>query len=110
MTTHILIVHSAPLPGKQAQMEAWYRDTHLQEVLQLPGFVAARRYWLDDEVLPGTAPRHIAIFELETDDVTSTIKGLTDAFPRMVQPDAIDPQSLSQAVYRASGLSTDAPA
>ena len=38
-----LLVFSDPVAGREDEYHTWYTETHLPELLTLPGFVAARR-------------------------------------------------------------------
>jgi len=70
MTAYIQTVVTAPVVGREDEFNRWYEDTHLPEVLQVPGFVAGRRYALTG---PGAAdgPRFLAVYEIETDDLAA---------------------------------------
>ncbi|MCR2793456.1 hypothetical protein NQ156_10325 [Microbacterium sp. zg.Y625] len=66
MATSILVVHSRPVEGSEDQFNAWYSDVHLPEVLQVEGFVAARRFRFvpaAGEQPPGGLP-YLAIYEV----------------------------------------------
>jgi hypothetical protein len=47
----------------------WY-ERHVGEILETPGFVAARRYWLDpaSPERPGAEPRHLSLYLLDEPD------------------------------------------
>ena len=40
----LYVVQANPVAGKEREFEQWYDNQHLQDVIDLPGFVAARRY------------------------------------------------------------------
>lgn len=42
--TEILLALTNPVEGKDAEFREWYWGTHIPEILELPGFVAARPY------------------------------------------------------------------
>ena len=64
-----------PIEGEDATFNKWYDSTHVPEVLDVPGVVAAQRYDLaelkipDDEDLPAQLPppthRYLVIYELD---------------------------------------------
>ncbi|WP_106398792.1 DUF4286 family protein [Actinocorallia populi] len=75
MPKGIMVVQSSPSdPSREDEYNAWYTDTHLPEVLAVPGFVSARRY----KVLGGGPEGHtyLAVYELEADDLTAPVKEL----------------------------------
>ena len=66
----ILLVMSDATPGDDDAYNAWYDDVHLADVLNVPGFVAARRFAAVPSVhgeLP--AARYLAIYEIDADDL-----------------------------------------
>jgi len=72
----LLLVFSNPRsPEQRATFDRWYDETHLHEVLEVPGVVAATRYELDeDQMLPvdanGIEGRHfLAAYEIEARDL-----------------------------------------
>ncbi len=64
----VLITLSNPVAGREAEYLAWYRDQHLAEVTDLPGFAAATLFRLDEAQLDGfPASEHgfMCVYELE---------------------------------------------
>ena len=61
------LVLSIPPEGvTEDEYSSWY-DTHVAEILETPGFVAARRYWLASAV-PGRPPveyRHLVVYVMD---------------------------------------------
>jgi hypothetical protein len=66
MPHHVHLVMSVP-PDSVGESEYgdWY-ETHVSQILETPGFVRARRYWLDpaSPERPGVEHRHLAIYLL----------------------------------------------
>ena len=61
----LLLTLVNPVEGRDDEFRAWYWDTHVQEVLQLPGFLSARRLRLAEDPA-GAAPfRYATIYEVE---------------------------------------------
>jgi hypothetical protein len=68
---HLMCVMTVPAPGKEAEFERWYNEQHFQDLLDLPGLVAAQRYRLSP-VQPKAPPfpqTYLAMYELETDSL-----------------------------------------
>jgi hypothetical protein len=80
MPKAVLVVESQPSdPSREDEYLAWYRDTHIPEVLAVPGFVSATRYKL--RAAGGQAadlgdPRYVTIYEIEAEDVGQPVKEL----------------------------------
>ncbi|PXW24541.1 UNVERIFIED_CONTAM: hypothetical protein DES50_12513 [Williamsia faeni] len=74
MSTGVLFVESQPSsPDEISEFHTWYDDVHIPEILQVEGFISARRL----ESLDGTT--YIAIYEIDT-DVEAAKASLTAAF------------------------------
>jgi hypothetical protein len=67
-STHI-VLSIPPAAVDEATYDAWY-ERHVAEILETPGFVAARRYWLDpaSPVRPRAEFRHLSLYLLEEPD------------------------------------------
>lgn len=91
---YILNVSSRALPGREADYDRWYGETHVGEVLALPGFLSCRRYrQLDMDGQPtGTFVAH---YEVETSDPAALLQTLFAAAPTMQLTDALDPAGTS---------------
>lgn len=66
----IQVVFSSPLPGKDDEYNEWYDNTHVPEVLAIPGVLSAQRYDLRPLAREqGKTPefRYLAIYEMEGD-------------------------------------------
>jgi hypothetical protein len=102
MTAYIQTVVTAPVVGREDEFNRWYDDSHLPEVLQVPGFVAGRRYAL---TRPGSADgsRFLAIYEIETEDLAATLAALGAAAPTMTVSDAMDQPATLTEIYEVLG-------
>ncbi len=84
MAKALMIVASNPTaPEHEAAYNEWYTETHLDDVLKVAGFTAARRY-AHSEVRPmvGTEPSpfgYLAVYEIESDDLEQTARDLQAA-------------------------------
>lgn len=74
MPRGIFTVKSNPVKGREDEYHAWY-GRHIEEVLAIPGFVAARRYRLvgDDD---GNDGHYLAVYDLEADDLAGVVAEL----------------------------------
>ncbi|MBI1179522.1 MAG: hypothetical protein GC201_03125 [Alphaproteobacteria bacterium] len=100
MSDHLLVAISSAQPGREDEFNAWYETVHMGEVLNLPGFVGARRY---EPAQEGDEPaRYMAVYEIEGDaDVAmgalmDTVKG-----GGFTMSDSIDSSTVSMVLYRA---------
>src|ERR1041384_4847655 len=96
MAKHMFVVFTNPIEGQDDAYNAWYTDVHLQDVLQVPGIIAAQRFKLSDvQRDPPPIPwRYLALYEIETDDLNHTLAALREraGTSAMVISDAVAPQ------------------
>lgn len=83
MGNDVLIVLSNPIDEEHdAEFNDWYTNTHLPEVLQVPGIVSAQRFKLSPEQLPAdflqSKHSYLAIYEIDVPPSTA-FEGLMDA-------------------------------
>ena len=69
--TGLLMVWADVPADKEAEFNRWYNEEHLAERLAIPGFLNGARY----EAVKG-GPKHLAVYELDTDDVASAAAAL----------------------------------
>ncbi|MFC1405285.1 MULTISPECIES: DUF4286 family protein [Streptacidiphilus] len=60
----ILLALTNPVEGREEEFRTWYWETHIPEVLALPGIVSARRY-LAPESAAGVSHRYVTLYEVE---------------------------------------------
>jgi len=76
MQRHSLLVLTKPFEGSDEEFNRWYDEQHLADVLDIPGFVSARRYRIVDSRYQGEALllwRYLAIYEIECDDLSQAL-------------------------------------
>ena len=57
-------------PSKEREFSEWYNNTHLPDILEVPGFVRATRYEVPE---PGEGEsKFIAMYAIETEDIDKT--------------------------------------
>jgi hypothetical protein len=92
MAKHILIVLSNAQDGTDEQFNRWYTETHLGDILTLPGYAAAQRFTLSEtQMAAGDLPyRYLAIYEVDADDVAAAAEALRANTGGMVIDPALD--------------------
>jgi hypothetical protein len=102
MTHYSLVVLSNPVAGREDEYNRWYSEQHLQDVLRIPGFVAAQRFRIADD--SGAAPhRYLALYELETNDLATALGelGKRAGTPAMPISEALDTATVSMTPFAA---------
>ncbi|MGE0408587.1 MAG: hypothetical protein AB7P23_04900 [Amphiplicatus sp.] len=106
MGSYRFVVLANPTEGMEDEFNKWYNETHLKEVLQVPGFVAAQRFKIHrPSLLPHQKPAHdyLAIYEIETDDIEATLADLRSRpnTPAMSISKAFDLTTVSPLIYES---------
>jgi hypothetical protein len=113
MSQSALIVFSNPTDGSEDEYNRWYSDVHLDEVLELPGFTAARRFELSDAQLdgyPASRHRYVAIYEIEGDahDALARLVEALEAgrlvLPATIEVDSITPWCFAPITERVTAM------
>lgn len=108
MPKYVFLALTNPAPGKEAEYNEWYDKTHLADVLNVPGFVSAQRFRLNEpEYALNKAQSHkyLALYEMETNDIAGSLKELSGRIgsPAMVMTDALDMNALGAFVFAPIG-------
>jgi hypothetical protein len=65
--------------GDEQEFNDWYTNTHLKDILTVPGYVKATRYQLSSAQVMAADQltyRYLTLYELETDDIAATAAAL----------------------------------
>ena len=105
MPQFTLVAWSNPVEGEDEEFGAWYDQTHLRDMLGVPGFKTAQRFRLL-KLAPSKLlqQRYLCIYEFEADDeehAAAVIKRLNAH--DLPLSDKIDVSSVALGVYEATG-------
>jgi hypothetical protein len=101
MGKYTLVVETSARLGKDDEFNDWYDNTHIPDVLEVSGIVAAERFVLHGSFI-GDEPvnRYLALYEMETDDPDGTLRALNAAVPKMYLSDAWDDMPTRAVTYK----------
>lgn len=108
---NVLVVLSNPSEGEESAYNEWYTETHLDEVVSIPGFVAARRYKLTDAQLdgfPASSHSYLSIYEIEGDPkdafdaLVAELESGRMALPGSIEQTTIAPWSFEAITERVA--------
>ena len=69
MTRYLLFAFSdCRDPEREDEFNDWYSNTHLPDMLEVPGMISATR-WMSAENMEGEKRKYLALYELEADSV-----------------------------------------
>ena len=74
----LFVVFTNATEGRESEYNDWYTSQHLADVVRLPGVISAQRFELAEQQR-GASPhpwKYMAIYEIETTDLRSTIDAL----------------------------------
>jgi hypothetical protein len=75
MPKGIMVVQSSPAEGRENEYNEWYSQTHIPQILEIPGFVDARRFRVSGDGLP-PGHKYLAVYELEAGDLAEPVAEL----------------------------------
>jgi hypothetical protein len=102
MTTAILTVFTnVTSPEDDEAFNDWYDNTHLKDVLEVPGFVAATRYRISAAQAKGVAVTHeyLSVYEVESDDLQGALDALMRAGSEIVMSKHLDGKRSTAFLY-----------
>lgn len=109
----VFLVFSDAVAGREDEFNAWYQGAHLEDVLAVPGFVAARRYAVTGVNMLGrewvTTAKYLCVYELDVTDAEGLNASLAELSRRvgarenMRMSDAIDGSSVKAAAFLRHG-------
>jgi hypothetical protein len=79
LARYTFVVLSNPVDGREDEMNDWYDNVHLDDVLAVPGCVSAQRYRFAD-TSPASGPyAYLAVYEWEAESVAAARAALDTA-------------------------------
>ena len=87
MKKYISVALTNAADGRETDYNDWYDKQHVFDVLAIPGIQSAQRFQISDQSRQKLGYKYMAVYEIETDDITSIHKAIaeragTDAMPR----------------------------
>jgi hypothetical protein len=79
VATHLFMSFLNAKPGRDAEFKEWYSKTHIPEVLQIPGFMGAKRFRVSGSQLPGMSPpwQYMVVYEIEGTSPATALEELS---------------------------------
>jgi hypothetical protein len=93
------MVLSNAATGTDEEFNRWYSDVHIPEILQLPSFVSARRYRLDQGIPARTQHSYLAIYEVT--DAERAASELRGARSGLTMSSTLDQSTVVQGYYES---------
>jgi hypothetical protein len=64
-------------PAREEEFNDWYDNTHLPDMLEVPGMISATR-WVGAGTKEGVQRKYLAMYELETDNLEKFDAGVRE--------------------------------
>jgi len=106
MPRYKLVVMTTPIEGREQEYNDWYREVHLNDLLEVDGIKSAQRFRLSRVVAPAGKPLpYLAIYDVETDNIDKTLEDLQNRATsgRMFISPALSVEEAFGAVYEELG-------
>lgn len=98
MKTYTYIVLSNPVEGREDEYNDWYTNTHIVDVMKVPGLLSAQRFRLAPSQRrdPPHAYRYLTIYEIDGSDLAGSLAVLKSQSGTAAMPvsDAFDPRHI----------------
>ena len=100
-----LIALSTPVAGKEEEFHDWYQNTHLPQIVALPGGQGAQRYKLVAKVAGADTNQYLAIYDIECDDPMAFLAavGQASAEGRLTKTQANDMGTVYTGLFEEFG-------
>lgn len=81
---YVMLVFANPIPGKEAEFNDWYTNTHMGDLVQLQGWMGAQRFRIVTNLQPrpsqaGYTHGYLIIWDLEETDANAALGRMTAA-------------------------------
>jgi hypothetical protein len=81
---YIMLVFANPIPGREAEFNDWYTNTHMGDLVQLQGWMGAQRFRIVTNVQPrpsaaGYWHGYLIIWDLEETEANAALSRMTAA-------------------------------
>lgn len=106
MAKYVFLAFTNPRTAAQeGEFNQWYEQDHVRDVLNVPGFISARRFRLAQTQFPlddqAHTHRYLALYEIETDDAAATLQEVIARVgsPDMQYTDAFNMDTLQASLF-----------
>jgi hypothetical protein len=105
MARYKMLVLSKPIEGNEAEYNDWYQNTHLKQVVALPGYISAQRFKRAVNMRGEDGYPYMALYEIEADDIDAAYKVLESAAGdgSIAVSQAFDYASVHASIYEPFG-------
>jgi hypothetical protein len=82
---HLLIVETNPSENADDEFNRWYDEVHIPELLEIDGFVDAKRFILADAQMGRSRPdqRYLALYEIEAETAQAALDAFNARAPQL---------------------------
>lgn len=105
MPKFVMIAQSAPLEGREEAFADWYQNTHLPDVVAIPGFFAAQRYEVGAHISGSEPLPYLTVYEIEAESAEAARQALIEAAMAGKTPvaDVLDRSQMTTTIFAPCG-------
>jgi hypothetical protein len=106
VTNYLMLVGTNPLKDCDDDLNSWYDNNHLADILSVDGVISAQRYRVVEMAPPQVSThQYFAIYQVETDDAADVRHAIRDAAVsgRFSSTEALDRASVLQVFLEPIG-------
>ena len=84
MAPALQIGRMAISPANEDEWNRWYTESHVPNLLKIPGYIMARRFRLLEHPVSAkvsTGPKYLALYECESEEILDTLRLTEDMHP-----------------------------
>jgi hypothetical protein len=102
---YLLVGFGNCVEGREDEYHDWYNNRHMDDVLNIPGFVKGQRFVIHDTNVAGQSKspwKYLALFEIATDDMRASLDTLVARSGTELMPasDTVELKSVATFIYR----------
>jgi hypothetical protein len=104
------LVFANALPGRDADLNRWYDETHARDLITVPGVTSIMRFILTDDIasIGDSPPKYLSIMDFKTHSIDQFSEDLDAAGAKFAGTDAFDSSHALRLLYQQSGAVTAA--
>lgn len=105
MPTYTVMIFTRAQPGREAEFDEWYENTHVADVLATtPGWTSGHRFNLVHQAGVEMPSPHVAIYEAEAASPQAALQALNETRKNREISDAMDASEFAMYVLDEAGI------
>lgn len=104
MPKYTVMIFTRAQPGREAEFDQWYEDTHLDDVIAtVPGWTAGQRFNLLHQAGVTMPSPHLALYEAEGESPEAVLRALNETRKNREISETMDASDFAMWVFDEAG-------